>query len=123
CASEQAVILDDAIADEALAQFARLHAHVATAPEKVALERFIFGTEGKLNPDVVGRSAAWIAAGAGFSVPAGTSVILVPVEGVGDPEPLTREKLCPVLALLRAGSREEGFTLAERMVELDGLGH
>ncbi|GAA2574996.1 bifunctional acetaldehyde-CoA/alcohol dehydrogenase [Dactylosporangium fulvum] len=123
CASEQAVILDDAVAEEALGQFERLHAHVATAVEKGLLERFVFGAEGKLNPDVVGRTANWIAERAGFSVPDGTSVILVPVGGVGPQEPLTREKLCPVLAVLRAGTREEGFRLAEQMVELDGLGH
>ncbi len=130
CASEQAVILDAAIAEQAVAQFERLHAHVATAHEKQLLEQFIFGAVAgsncagaKLNPDVVGRSAAWIAAGAGFDVPADTSVILVPVDGVGPHEPLTREKLCPVLAMLRAGSQEEGFRLAEQMVELDGLGH
>jgi acetaldehyde dehydrogenase/alcohol dehydrogenase len=130
CASEQAVILDASIAEQAVAQFERLHAHVATAHEKQLLEQFIFGAVAgsncagaKLNADVVGRSAAWIAAGAGFDVPADTSVILVPVDGVGPDEPLTREKLCPVLAMLRAGSQEEGFRLAEQMVELDGLGH
>ncbi|MET7426311.1 bifunctional acetaldehyde-CoA/alcohol dehydrogenase [Dactylosporangium sp. NPDC005555] len=130
CASEQAVILDEAIAEQALAQFERLHAHVATPHEKQLLEQFIFGVAGgancagaKLNPDVVGRTAAWIAAGAGFEVPADTSVILVPVAGVGPDEPLTREKLCPVLALLRADTTDEGFRLAEQMVELDGLGH
>src|SRR4051794_16093982 len=42
CASEQAVILDEAIAEQAVSQFERLHAHVATAPEKQLLERFIF---------------------------------------------------------------------------------
>src|SRR5690606_32063332 len=35
----------------------------------------------------------------------------------------TREKLCPVLAVLRAGTTEEGIALAEQMVEFDGLGH
>ncbi|MET7402422.1 bifunctional acetaldehyde-CoA/alcohol dehydrogenase [Dactylosporangium sp. NPDC005572] len=121
CASEQAVILDKEIAEEALAVFARLHAHVATPAQKQQLERFIF--TGALNPDVVGRSAAWIAERAGFEVPPDTSVILVPVDSVGSHEPLTREKLCPVLAVLRAASREDGFRLAEQMVELDGLGH
>ncbi|MFC4060541.1 bifunctional acetaldehyde-CoA/alcohol dehydrogenase, partial [Planomonospora corallina] len=131
CASEQAVIVDHEVYDAALAEFRRLHAHVATAEEKAKLEEFVFGTaaggEGcsgaKLNPDVVGRSPRWIAERAGFTVPEDTSVILVPVDGVGPAEPLTREKLCPVLALLRAGSREEGLTLAERMVEFHGLGH
>ncbi|WP_269435896.1 bifunctional acetaldehyde-CoA/alcohol dehydrogenase [Planomonospora sphaerica] len=131
CASEQAVILDHEIYDAALAEFRRLHAHVATPEEKAKLEEFVFGAaaggEGcsgaRLNPDVVGRSPQWIAAQADFTVPGDTSVILVPVDAVGPAEPLTREKLCPVLAVLRASSREEGLTHAERMVEFHGLGH
>ncbi|TFH70425.1 bifunctional acetaldehyde-CoA/alcohol dehydrogenase [Cellulomonas sp. HD19AZ1] len=131
CASEQAVILDDEIYDPAVAEFARLHAYRATPAEKAKLEQFIFGVEAggencagaKLNPAVVGKSPVWIAEQAGFTVPADTSIILAEVSGVGPFEPLTREKLCPVLAVLRAGTTEEGMTLAEKMVEFDGLGH
>ncbi|MCC2334493.1 bifunctional acetaldehyde-CoA/alcohol dehydrogenase [Cellulomonas wangsupingiae] len=131
CASEQAAILDDEIYDAAMTEFARLHAYRATPAEKAKLERFIFGVEAggencggaKLNPAVVGKSPVWIAEQAGFTVPADTSIILAEVSGVGPDEPLTREKLCPVLAVLRATSTEEGITLAERMVEFDGLGH
>ncbi|GIG22279.1 aldehyde-alcohol dehydrogenase [Cellulomonas chitinilytica] len=131
CASEQAVILDDVIYDEAMREFAVLHAYRATPAEKAKLEQFIFGVdaegtncaEAKLNPSVVGQSPQWIAEKAGFSVPADTSIILAEVSGVGPQEPLTREKLAPVLAVLRATSTEHGITLAEQMVEFDGLGH
>jgi acetaldehyde dehydrogenase/alcohol dehydrogenase len=56
-------------------------------------------------------------------VPEDTSLLLVEVGSVGRHEPLTREKLCRVLAVLRAEDTEHGITLAEQMVELDGLGH
>ncbi|MBG0817516.1 bifunctional acetaldehyde-CoA/alcohol dehydrogenase [Planomonospora sp. ID82291] len=131
CASEQAVIIDHGVYDAAITEFRRLHAHVATTAEKEKLEQFIFGTTAggencagaKLNPNVVGKSPQWIAEQAGFTVPADTSVILVPVSEVGPAEPLTREKLCPVLAVLRAGSREQGLDYAAQMVEFHGLGH
>jgi len=131
CASEQAVILDEEIYDEAMDELAVLHAYRATPEEKAMLEEFIFGVtaEGascslaRLNASVVGRSPVWIAEQAGFSVPPDTSIILAEVSGVGPHEPLTREKLCPVLAVLRAGTTEEGIALAEQMVEFDGLGH
>lgn len=122
CASEQAVILDDAIHDAAIEEFRRLHAYVATAEEKSRLEGLLF-PDGRLNPEVVGRTAEWIAEAAGFTVPPRTSVLLVEVDGVGPDEPLTREKLCPVLAVLRAGTREQGLRYAEQMVEFHGLGH
>ncbi|WP_195911367.1 bifunctional acetaldehyde-CoA/alcohol dehydrogenase [Streptomyces kaniharaensis] len=130
CASEQAVILDAEIRDAALAEFRKLKAHHADAQEKALLERHLFGSgDGsscageRLNADVVGRSAAQIAEAAGFEVPADTSVILVDAERVGPSEPLTREKLCPVLAVLTAHSRREGVELASTMVEFNGLGH
>ncbi|MFD0273664.1 bifunctional acetaldehyde-CoA/alcohol dehydrogenase [Kitasatospora sp. NPDC127111] len=139
CASEQAVVLDAEIRDAALAEFRKLKAHHASAEEKTLLERYLFGSgdgpaDGpagsgtacagdRLNAAVVGRPAPWIAEAAGFEVPADTSVILVDCERVGPEEPLTREKLCPVLAVLTAGSRREGTALAAAMVEFNGLGH
>ena len=131
CASEQAAIIDTEIYDDALAEFAHLHAHRATAEEKALLEQLIFGVDAqgtncaqaKLNAAVVGQSPQRIAEMAGFTVPEETSIIIAEVSGVGPHEPLTREKLCPVLAVLRADSREHGMQLAEAMVEFDGLGH
>lgn len=130
CASEQAVVLDEEIHDAVLAEFRALHAHLATAEEKAKLETFLFpvgaagaGPEPKVNSAAVGRSASWIAEQAGFSVPERTSLILVECDGVGPREPLTREKLCPVLAVLRAGSEQQGFDLAADMVAFHGQGH
>ncbi|MFE1265378.1 bifunctional acetaldehyde-CoA/alcohol dehydrogenase [Streptomyces albogriseolus] len=131
CASEQAVILDDEIYDAALTEFRTLHAHLATAEEKEKLESFLFpssggsgaGCEPKVNAAAVGQSPAWIAERAGFSVPEDTSVILVEAGRVGPDEPLTREKLCPVLAVLRAADEQQGFGLAADMVAFHGQGH
>ncbi|OSP33691.1 bifunctional acetaldehyde-CoA/alcohol dehydrogenase [Streptomyces sp. 13-12-16] len=131
CASEQAVILDTDIYDAALSEFRTLHAHLATAEEKAKLEAFLFpaaggsgaGCEPKVNAAAVGQSPAWIAERAGFSVPEDTSVILVETGHVGPDEPLTREKLCPVLAVLRAEDEQQGFDLAADMVAFHGQGH
>jgi len=131
CASEQAVIIDTEIYDEALAEFAKLHAYRVTPAEKAMLEEFIFGVTAKgencagakLNPTVVGKSPQWIAQQAGFTVPEETSIILAEVPEVGVAQPLTREKLCPVLAVLKADTTEQGLTYAEQMVEFFGLGH
>lgn len=131
CASEQAVILDEEIYEEGLAEFRRLGAYVLTAAEKTKLEEFVFGTTAfanncsgaKLNAAVVGRSPRWIAEQAGFSVPEGTSVIVAECAEVGEGEPLTREKLSPILAALKAEDTEHGLELSARMVEFHGLGH
>ncbi|MET9345767.1 bifunctional acetaldehyde-CoA/alcohol dehydrogenase [Streptomyces termitum] len=131
CASEQAVILDAEIYEEGIAEFERLGAHVVTAAEKTKLEEYLFGATAfgtgcggaRLNADAVGKSPAWIAEQAGFEVPEGTSLLLAECAEAGENEPLTREKLSPVLAALKAGSTAEGLDLAAAMVEFHGLGH
>ncbi|MEV7371381.1 bifunctional acetaldehyde-CoA/alcohol dehydrogenase [Streptomyces sp. NPDC090301] len=131
CASEQAVILDEEVYEEGIAEFERLGAYVVTAAEKTKLEEYVFGTTAyatgcggaKLNADVVGRSPHWIAAQAGFEVPESTSILLAECADVGEGEPLTREKLSPVLAALKADSTEHGLELSARMVAFHGLGH
>lgn len=131
CASEQAAILDGEIYDAAMTEFARLHAYRCNAEEKAKLEQLIFGVTAadancagaKLNASVVGQSPVRIAQMAGFTVPEDTSILIAEVSEVGPGEPLTREKLCPVLAVLRAETREQGLLMAEAMVEFDGLGH
>ncbi|MFF4188827.1 bifunctional acetaldehyde-CoA/alcohol dehydrogenase [Streptomyces sp. NPDC001691] len=131
CASEQAVILDQEVYERGLAEFQRLGAYVLNAAEKTKLEEFVFGTTAfaancggaRLNAAVVGRSPRWIAEQAGFEVPATTSVLVAECAEVGEGEPLTREKLSPILAALKADSTEHGLQLAARMVEFNGLGH
>ncbi|MEV7727857.1 bifunctional acetaldehyde-CoA/alcohol dehydrogenase [Streptomyces sp. NPDC087917] len=131
CASEQAVILDQEVYEPGIAEFKRLGAHLVSAAEKTKLEQFVFGTTAyaadcagaKLNPAVVGKSPQWIAEQAGFTVPEGTSILLAECNEVGGSEPLTREKLSPVLAALKASDTEHGLELAAAMVEFHGLGH
>lgn len=131
CASEQAAIIDEAIYDQTIAEFKSYHTYLVTPEEKALLEEFCFGakanskncSEAKLNSDIVGRSASWIAEQAGFTVPEGTNILAAEVSEVGPNEPLTREKLSPVLAVLKAKSTEQGIELAKQMVEFHGLGH
>lgn len=131
CASEQAAIIDEAIYDQTIAEFKSYHTYLVTPEEKALLEEFCFGakanskncSEAKLNSDIVGRSASWIAEQAGFTVPEGTNILAAEVSEVGPNEPLTREKLSPVLAVLKAKSTDQGIELAKQMVEFHGLGH
>ena len=131
CASEQAVIVDKEIYDDVKEQFKNYNVHFATKKEKELLEQYMFGVKAnskdvnsaKLNPVIVGKSAAWIASQAGFEVHPRTSIIIVECKEVGPNEPLTREKLSPVLAMLKAESIEDGFNKSEAMVLFNGVGH
>lgn len=131
CASEQAAIVDYEIYDEFKAEISRFKVYFVNHEEKAKLETYMFGctaysekvNEVRLNPAVVGKPATWIAEQAGFSVPEDTQIICAECEEVGPNEPLTREKLSPVLAVLKATSTEDGIAKSAAMVEFNGLGH
>ncbi|MCK3655822.1 bifunctional acetaldehyde-CoA/alcohol dehydrogenase [Pasteurellaceae bacterium Macca] len=132
CASEQAAIVDKEIYDEFVKEMQSYGVYLVNKKEKALLEKYIFGVDkadkascsgAKLNSAVVGKPASWIAEQAGFSVPAKTNILLAECQEVGEKEPLTREKLSPVLALLKSNSTEQGLALAEAMVNFHGLGH
>ncbi|MGD9910285.1 MAG: bifunctional acetaldehyde-CoA/alcohol dehydrogenase [Candidatus Izemoplasmatales bacterium] len=131
CASEQAAIIDKEIFDEAIEEFKKYGVYFCNAKEKALLEEFAFGTKAKsencakakLNAEIVGRSATWIASQAGFTVPERTVILAATCSKVGEEEPLTREKLSPILAIIKAKNTEDGMSLACQMVEFYGLGH
>lgn len=131
CASEQAAIIDKEVYKDALDLFKLYGVYICNAEEKIKLEQFMFNQVAyakeinykTVNPVVVGKSAYWIAKQAGFDVPENTAILACECKEVGYIEPLTREKLSPVLAILKASSTEDGLKKAEQMVELNGLGH
>ena len=131
CASEQAVIIDKEIYDDFVKELKSYHVHFINKKEKALLEEHCFGVkahskdcaQGKLNADIVGRPAAWIAEQAGFSVPPGTNILAAEVSEIGEKEPLTREKLSPIIAVAKAESTQDGIDKARQMVEFHGLGH
>ena len=131
CASDQAAIIDEDIYDEAIKIFKRFRVYFVNEEEKKKLSRYMFGYAvgdkdvelGKLNPDIVGKPAYWIAEQAGFKIPKDTTIIGVPCKEVGPKEPISREKLSPVLAFFKVKDDVEGFDKAEQMVSFNGLGH
>ena len=131
CASEQAAIVDKELYDEFVKLMKSHRVHFVTKEEKAKLENLLFGAEAnsencagaKLNSVIVGKPATEIAKLAGFEVPKGTVILAAECSEVGVKEPLTREKLSPVLAVLKSSSTKDGIEKARQMVEFNGLGH
>ena len=78
------------------------------------LEKYLFNVENKadypkavLNSNAVGKSIVWIAKEAGFEVSEDTSIICVKCDEVGVNEPLTIEKLSPVLSIIKVKDASE----------------
>ena len=122
CASEQSLIVVDELYDAVREELALRGAHLCSEDQTDAL-RAVVVVDGKLNAKIVGQPAARIAEMAGFHVPAQTRVLVAPVDRIGTAEPLSYEKLSPVLALYRAASFQAAVATAVSLVAFGGIGH
>lgn len=122
CASEQAVVVVDAIYEQVKAEFGHRGAYILD-PEQIEAVRRILLKDGRLNPAIVGQSVQTIAALAGIQVPEATKLLIGEVEKVGPEEPFSYEKLAPVLALYRANDFHSAVDVAVQLVNFGGRGH
>lgn len=124
CASEQAVIIDKEIYDEVKREMIANKCYFLNEEEKKKVEKLVINENTcAVNPNIVGKRAYDIAKMAGVDVPADTKILVAELKSVGQQEPLSREKLSPVLACYKVNSTEEGLKRAEEMLEFGGLGH
>src|SRR2546428_1981957 len=79
--------------------------------------------DGRLNKDVVGRSASDIGKMAGIAVPETTKIILLPAKGAGTEDVLAKEKLCPVVAILPYKKFADAVQKAKANLLVEGAGH
>jgi acyl-CoA reductase-like NAD-dependent aldehyde dehydrogenase len=122
CTNESAVIAHGAIASSLEQEFKRNGSHLLSDAERDQLEKALF-PDGKFNVALLGKSAEFIAGQAGFRVPPRTKVLMPPLERIGDDYPLACEKLCPVLGLYVAATREAAIIACRAMTRRSGGGH
>ncbi len=77
----------------------------------------------KINPDIVGKPATFIANYAGFTVPENTRVLIAECNEVGKNEPLSIEKLSPVLSFYVVDGWLEGCHRCIDLLQFGGMGH
>ncbi|MCY8952594.1 bifunctional acetaldehyde-CoA/alcohol dehydrogenase [Bacillus cereus] len=124
CASEQAIIVDKEIYDDVKTEMIENNCYFVTEEERKKLEKLVINENTcAVNSDIVGKSAQYIADLVGITVPEHTKMLVAEIQGIGAAYPLSREKLSPVLACVKANSLEEGFTYCKEMLNLGGLGH
>ncbi len=123
CASEQAVIIDEEIYDAVKQEMIANNCYFLTEEEKKKVEKYVMRETGGVNPAVVGQSANKIAEAAGVSVPENTKILLAETVKVGPEEPLSGEKLSPVLACFKVKNSKEGIQRALEMLHYNGMGH
>lgn len=124
CASEQSLIIDQEIFNDVKQELISNNCYFLSVDERKMVEKaVIFEKTGSINNLIVGLPAAMIAKLAGIKVPVNTKILIAELEGVGPNEPLSCEKLSPILACYKVTSFAEGLRIAEETLEYGGLGH
>jgi acetaldehyde dehydrogenase (acetylating) len=123
CSSENSVVVDEPIVDHVRREFEAQGGYFMGKTEAEAVARVLVTPQRLPNPALVGKSATIIADACGISVPAGTRVLLAPLDGVGRDHPLSIEKLCPVLAFYVVRDWREGCERCRQILRYGGMGH
>jgi acetaldehyde dehydrogenase (acetylating) len=123
CVAEQSIVIDEPVADAALAAFAAQGVLLLSPPDQERLTPVIFTERGELRPEAVGLSAKELARRAGVTAPGDCRVLGAQLSGVGPTFPLSREILGPVLSFYRTPDAEAGFQRCREILEFGGEGH
>ena len=122
CTNESVLITLPQAEAGLLREMKKAGAHLCSEAETAALRRLLFHERG-FNVETLGRDAGWIAGQAGIKVPPKTRILVTPITLIGHNEPLSREKLCPVLSLYLARNKAQALTQARQLLRFSGAGH
>ena len=126
CPAEQTCVIDEAIYDEAMAEFQRMGARVLSDEEAADLAARSFDADGRVQLQALGQSCVNLGALAGFEASGSDKVLLAPLPSDLDQlaiHPFLAEKLMPVLGVVRSPSVEHAIRACELVTEHGGLGH
>ncbi len=124
CSSENCLVVVEENYQRMLGGLSAHGAILLNAQEKTALQALMW-INGKLNPRVIAKSAAEVAAMAGIAREDGKDikVLLVEETGAGPDFPFSGEKLSPVLALYRAADFRAAMDTVRAIYAYQGAGH
>ncbi len=123
CASEQALVVVKDIYEKIKTELVYRGAYLLKKDEIEKINKIILTKEGTVNPEIVGQSAEIIAKLANFEVPTGTKVLIGETTEVSLDNPLSHEKLSPILALYQADNYEAAVEIAHQLILIGGAGH
>jgi len=124
CSAENSVIVDAPIERQVREAFVRERAHFCSPSEKAALEKAMIPASGYgIRPEIVGQTPQKIAQIAGFSIAPDAKLLIVELKTVGREDPLSREKLSPVLGFFVENGWEACCQRAIELLRFGGLGH
>ncbi len=124
CASEQAIVVEAAIAEAVRAEFTRQGAYFLNPEETAKVDAVAFDqAKGSMKPEIVGQSAAVIARKAGIAAPEDVRLLVAPLAGVGAKYPLSAEILAPILGFFVEPTFADAVNRCIDLNFYGGIGH
>ena len=123
CASEQSIIVEKETEEAVRREGQRRGFYFMNSQQAQALGKLLFRPDGALNPQIVGKTAIYLAELAGFSVPRDTKILVAREEEAGTAHPYSMEKLCPVLAFYVMDSEKRVLATCQKILAHEGAGH
>ena len=111
CTNESCAIVEERVADAFERELNRHGAHVVGESDVSAVRAAVY-PDGRIAPELIGKDAETLARAAGIRVPPRTRVLVTPFSLVVPEEPLAREKLFPLLGLVRVPDARRGIEAA-----------
>ena len=124
CSSENSVVIVDEVYEKAVAALKNEGGTMLGQEEKQNLQNALW-TQGRLNPELIAKSAIEIAGVIGLQRPQINKLKMLMVEETetGREYPFSGEKLCPVLTVYRANNFEDACQQVKKIYEFQGKGH
>ncbi len=122
CTNESVLITLPEVEKRLILALRAAQAYICDDEDVDKVRRFLFHDRG-FNVECIGRDATWIAKECGVRVPGNTKVLIAPIQQIGVEEKLSREKLCPVLAMLVAANQDQAIAQAKAVLRMTGAGH
>ncbi|MBN9598367.1 MAG: aldehyde dehydrogenase family protein [Afipia sp.] len=123
CSSENAVVIVDAVYDQAIEALKRAGGYLANAEQKAKIQSELW-KNGKLNRHLIARDMDVLVNG--FELPAevaSSKFIMAEETGIGREYPLSGEKLALVLTVYRASDFQAAKQTIRKILDFQGRGH
>jgi len=124
CGAEHNLVVDGSVRDDFVAQLEDQGAAVLSPEEAEGfLKLAIDPATNRFRGEMIGQSAATIAAFTGIERPYEIKVIVVPATWDGEDSQLAGEKMTPVLSLFDVSGDDEAIAFSRRLLGFMGSGH
>jgi len=122
CSSENNLIIDQSIYEDVINLMKLEGATLLSKEKKDLLEKTLW-INGKLNREIIAKSAKTIADKINLNIDDDIKILMVEEEGVGPKFLFSGEKLSPVLTVYKAKNFKHAKEIGQKILNYQGIGH